>query len=261
MVTFDQVAHYQALVNTHGVEVDVESSTWLLSVLTKSTEAALPGQVKQTYDTLQDSEKGGLTLFKLLVDRIDHRSFESSQALINFITGFQLLNFDGEHVPTTIARFKAVVCLLPTASIPPNIIEYFLNGMSACSSEDFREVCRLQLGFLSNPIYSDWALGRDLLTQLDRFTTTLEGKNSALSTLQKWDGSSHKASVFKASARGSLQSSPCQHQYPSYREWFLHQTCATCGKNHPIWAHGKPDALEKRERRLQQTNGDPPDGQ
>ena len=260
MVTFDQVARYQALVNTHGVEIDVESSTWLLSVLTKSTKVALLIQVKQTYDTLQDSEKGVLTLFKLLVDHIGHRSFESTQALINLITGFQLVNFDGEHVPTAIARFKAVVRLLPTASIPPNIIEYFLNGMSVCSSEEFKEVCRSQLGFLSNPIYSDWALGRDLLTQSDRFATTLEGKYSALSTLKKWDGSLYKASVFRASACGSSQSSPRQHQYPSYREWFLHQTCATCGKNHPTWAHGKPDALEKHECRLQQTGGAPSNG-
>jgi hypothetical protein len=59
--------------------------------------------VKQTYDTLQDVQKGGLTLFKLFVDRMDHHSFESTQVLINFITGFQLTNFDGENVPLATA--------------------------------------------------------------------------------------------------------------------------------------------------------------
>ena len=38
VVTLDQVMRYQELVNSYGVEVDVESSTWLLSVLTQSTE-------------------------------------------------------------------------------------------------------------------------------------------------------------------------------------------------------------------------------
>jgi hypothetical protein len=252
-VSFEQVALYQELVNTFGVEVDVESSTWLLQVLLKSTESTLLVQAKQRFDTLRDTQKGGLTLFKLLVDRIDYRSFESTQALLNFITSFQLTNFDGENVPLATARFKAVVRLLPTAAIPPNLLEYFLNGMAACASDDFKDACKSQLGFISNPIYTDWAVGRDLLSQLDRFAATLEAKYTALCTLQKWDGSHQKASVFKADHRGSSSSSsPQHHQFPTYREWFLHQTCATCGKNHPTWAHGKPDALEKKERRIQQ---------
>jgi hypothetical protein len=71
------------------------------------------------------------------MDRIDYRSFESMQTLIKFITGFQLVHFDSEHVSTAIARFKAVVRLLPTAAIPPNILVYFLNVMSSCSYEEF----------------------------------------------------------------------------------------------------------------------------
>ena len=137
VVTLDQVMHYQELVNLHGVEVDVESRTWLLNVLTQSTEESLLVQVKQTFDTFSDAQKGGLTLFKLLVDKIDQRIFESTQALINSITEFKLANFDGENVSLAAARFKAVVRLLPSASIPPNILEYFLNGMSMCSSDEF----------------------------------------------------------------------------------------------------------------------------
>jgi len=156
-VSFEKLALYQELINTFCVEVDVESSTWLLQVLIQSTESSLLVQVKQTYDTLPDAQKGGLTLFKLLVDRIDHRSFESTQALLNFLTGFQLSNFDGENVPLATARFKAVVRLLPTAAIPPNLLEYFLNGMAVCASDDFKDACKSQLGFISNPIYSDWA--------------------------------------------------------------------------------------------------------
>ena len=128
--------------------------------------------------------------------------------------------------------------------------------MAVCASENFKEACKSQLGFISNPIYTDWAAGWDLLSQLDCFAAMLEAKYAALSTLQKWDGSHRKASVFKADQYGS-SSSPRQHQFPTYREWFLHQTCATCGKNHPTWAHGKPDILEKKERRIQQQQTSP----
>jgi hypothetical protein len=38
VVTLEKVMRYQQLVNSCGVEVDVESSTWLLNVLTQSTE-------------------------------------------------------------------------------------------------------------------------------------------------------------------------------------------------------------------------------
>ena len=89
------------------------------------------------------------------MDRIDHRSFASTQALLNFITGFQLANFDGENVPLATACFKSAARLLPMASIPLNMLEYFLNGMSVGLSDNFKETCRSQLVFISNPIYTN----------------------------------------------------------------------------------------------------------
>ena len=100
-----------------------------------------------------------------------------------------------------------------------------------CSSDEFKETLRSQLGFISNPIYIDWVHGRDLLSQLDQFATTLEAKYTALSTLEKWDGLLCKASVFWVNRQDSTpsHSSPRQHKYPSYREWFINQTCDICG--------------------------------
>ena len=68
------------------------------------------------------------------------------------------------------------VHLLPFAAIPPNLLEYFLNGMAACASDDFKDACKSQLGFISNPIYTDWAIGQNCLSQLDRFAATLVEK-------------------------------------------------------------------------------------
>ena len=123
VVTLNQFMRYQELMNSYGVEVDVESSTCLLSVLPQSTEDSLLVQVKQTFDTFSNAQKDGLTLFRLLVDGIDHRSFESTRALINFITEFKLANFDGKIISLAAACFKAVVRLLPSASIALNILE------------------------------------------------------------------------------------------------------------------------------------------
>ena len=127
-VTLFQVMCYQELVNFCSVEVDVESSTWLLSVLTKSTEKAFLVQVKQTFDTFSDAHKCSLTLFNFFLDRINNCSIESTQALINFIPEFKLANFVGKNISIAAAHFKAAVCLLPTAFIPPHLLEYFLNG-------------------------------------------------------------------------------------------------------------------------------------
>ena len=150
-----------------------------------------------------------------------------------------------------------MVRLLSTAAISPNRLEYFLNGMAVCASDNFKEACKPQLGLISNPIYMDWAIGWDLLSQLDHFAASLETKYVALSTLQKWDSSHQKASVFKANHRGS-SSSPRQHQFPMYCEWFLHQTCATCDKNHRTWAHGKPDALRRKSVASSSSRHPPP---
>jgi len=49
--------HYQELINSYSAQVDVESGTWLLSILTKYTEESLLVQIKQTFDTFSDAQK------------------------------------------------------------------------------------------------------------------------------------------------------------------------------------------------------------
>jgi hypothetical protein len=47
----ETVKEYQALVNSHGLDVDLESSEMLFKVLEKSTETTLWQMLKQTYLT------------------------------------------------------------------------------------------------------------------------------------------------------------------------------------------------------------------
>jgi hypothetical protein len=65
------VLRYQAFVNEWRSDVDVESCDWALQVLKLSTAPTLLVQIKQSFDILPKTQQGGLTLFKLLVDKLD----------------------------------------------------------------------------------------------------------------------------------------------------------------------------------------------
>ena len=122
-----QVLSYQEMVNSYGLDVDVEHSKWLLNVLTKTTKAPLLVEVTQSFDTFFDAQMDGLSLFNLLLNlnKIDHHCFEPTQALINLINEFKLTNYDCTNVHVATSRLKTVVCLLLTSSIHPNLVKYF----------------------------------------------------------------------------------------------------------------------------------------
>jgi hypothetical protein len=76
----EQVKSYQSLINLQCGDTDVESSEWLRMVLEKSTESTLLVSVKQTMKSFKAHERGGLTFFKTVVDKISTNSFEFLQA-------------------------------------------------------------------------------------------------------------------------------------------------------------------------------------
>ena len=102
----------------------------------------------------------------------------------NYLTSFKLSDTPSEHTPSAIACYKAVVKGLPTSGIPPNVLDYFLVGMSHCSSDNFKEVVSVHHGFLYSPIFKDWArLHPDVHSQLEYIGSALEEKHAALATL------------------------------------------------------------------------------
>jgi hypothetical protein len=262
-----QVHQYQALINVHGSSVDAESCEWLLSVLEKSTAPSLLQQVKQAYDSLPSVQRGGLSLYKLVMDRIDLRSFESIQGLVSFLSGFDLRSFDGENVPIATSRFKAVMMALPASSVPANVLEFYLHGMAQASSEEFKEVCSSLRGSINNPMYMEWAYRRPIAFQFDSFAGTLLAKYESLCAVNKWSGVDRKASAFKTalvppprkshpeppSAPAAVRSQPKAHKYPSYEAWFDAQTCDVCGGKHPTRFHDDPGARERGGKRVNST--------
>ena len=121
-VPLDTVVDYQHLLNVRGFDEDIESNDWLQQVLEQSTDANLLIQVKQTIDSYTSEQRGGVLLYKLIVDRIANPSYEFIKVGVKWIENFKLSNFEGENVPiakllTHVSRPCCKRCLpLP---IPP----------------------------------------------------------------------------------------------------------------------------------------------
>ena len=154
--------------------MEVKSCPWALIILQASTASSLLVQIKQSYNKLDILQCGGLTLFKLIVDKIDACSFKSTQVILTFLQRFDLPQFDGKDMAVATTPFKAAVKVLPCSDEPSDILVYYLKGMSKASNEDFRLICSSQLGFLYIPMYSESAhqLGSKMV-ELDKFATTV----------------------------------------------------------------------------------------
>ena len=243
---FSTVLRYQAFVNLWLSDVDVESCDWALQVIELSTVPTLLVQIKQSFDLLPPDQQGGLTLFKLLVDKLDSKTFENTKLLQEYLTSFRLDRFPGENVALGSSCFKAASKMLARPDLPTDLIQHYLRGMSACGNEEFRSICSAQLGFLSTPMYEDWVLhtSPDPLVQLDSFAGKLESKYEALKASKAWSGINRPDSSFKASTTSGPSQTPSSSNArppdPAWQRWFDSQTCDVCGKAHPTKYHDDP---------------------
>jgi hypothetical protein len=98
VISLATVLKYQALVNQWLSDVDVESCDWALQVIELSTVPTLLVQIKQSFDILPPDQQGNITLFKLLVDKLDSKTFENTKLLQDYITSFRLDCFPGKNV-------------------------------------------------------------------------------------------------------------------------------------------------------------------
>jgi hypothetical protein len=167
-------------------------------VLELSTVPTLLVQIKQSFDILPKTQQGGLTLFKLLIDKLDAKTFENIKLLQDYICGFRLDHIPGENVSLGSSCFKAAAKMLDRPDVPTNLLQHYLHGMSACGNDEFHSICSSQLGFLSAPMYEEWSLYKstDILVQLDVFASKLETKYEALKASKAWAGRSHSNSSF-----------------------------------------------------------------
>ena len=141
------VLRYQAIVNEWRSDVDVESCDWALQVLELSTVPTLLVQIKQSFDILPQMQHGGLTLFKLLVDKLDAKTFENTKLLQDYITSFCLDRIPGENVSLGSSCFKAAAKMLSRSDVLTDLLQLYFRGMSAWGNDEFKSICSSQLDF------------------------------------------------------------------------------------------------------------------
>ncbi|KAL3764830.1 hypothetical protein ACHAWO_006014 [Cyclotella atomus] len=242
---FDSVCQYMELINRDGSSVDVETSEWIQVKLEKSTETVLLQQVKQSLLELPINRRGGITLWKLIVDAIESRGFEYIQALQNFITNFDIRSIDGENVPVGTTRFKAAVSGLGS-NVPNNTIYCYLLGMSKASNEEFKLLCNSQIGFVQSAWYKKIYRDASTTRQLSELAATLNDKYLALKTSKQWSGADSLGSAFNALVARA-------HRYPTYEKWWDNQKCDICHKSHPTKYHDNLGARDNKDLRTART--------
>ena len=81
----------------------------------------LLSQENQDFWRLPPEEHGACTYSKLIVSRIVIDTHEAKVALQNYITNFDLQNYDGKNVSVAIMQIKAVLSSLDNNDIPSTI--------------------------------------------------------------------------------------------------------------------------------------------
>ena len=196
-------------------------------------------------------EQGGVVLAKLLLDRIDHRSFEGNQALLVFLSTFNICNFSGEDVSLATTRFKAAAHVLPKGDRSTDLVTFYLNGLAQASCSKFVLVVNAQIGFLSMPVAQDWAskFQNCLLQQLDEVANTCVAKYEMLRQTGEWSGANNKNSVFNVRPSRAPTSRPSDKKdfnRVEWLNWYDTATCGVCGKyGHPTKHHGDPGARDR----------------
>lgn len=275
-ISLETVTRFQAFINTYLEYVDGETSEWSFRTLEESIkDSNLKVQLQQKLEKLPVAHRGGVVLFKLLVDRIDAHTWEATQATLTFLTQtFRLSNYKGEDVSTTITQFTGAVKLLNTRDIPKDIITYFVNGLSQCSNKEFHDTCIAQKGFMSTPIYAQWVADKGAQDNpavlLDYFSSTLLSKYEALKANFKWTGAAAKQSSFTSQSLSQSHTqdrSALKARHGSWVEWFDRQTCTVpgCNKNHPTKYHDDPGIRDRpfvpfkdrKQQATRQSNGRP----
>jgi hypothetical protein len=198
-----------------------------------------------------EAERGGLVLFKLILDEIHKITFESKQALIDWLYNFSIKNFKGEDVSLALTRFKAVVLALGSDS-PSDPCRLLLKGMKHASSEEFQGTCSSQLGILDTVMYKSWKRVKcpTIEMELDVLGDTLKERFVALSQNKEWTGASHKVGAFKTelAQKAEVTGSNGKGRLP-WTEWWDSQVCKVknCGGKHPTSYHNNLDARDRQQ--------------
>lgn len=265
-----RIRDYQDFVATWMADVDSESSQWLLEVLQASTSKAILAEIHQEYMALPATQKGGLTLFKMIMDIIHTNTTEHTELFRNYLNTYQLRDTDKEEVPVSVAGFVAVVMMLPENDRPSNLVLLLLNGLES-SNQKFNETVLAQRGAINTPMYEQYKEQETELNLLLQFVKIAKRVYYSQLQARNWNPTqSSKTNFFTASSgqassvidKQSKSLPPgFENHTPRFVKWFFSKKCSICGKNHPDKFHNDPDMINRPFRKSDRPARSLPSGQ
>jgi hypothetical protein len=256
-VSWESVLEYQRFVTLYLSDADVESSLWVRKKLDNSVDDTLLVQIKQRFDKLPKAQRGGITLWKLLVDTLYENSFENKTLIVNYLTDHKLSDTPGHDVSISSSCNVAATRSLDERDLPSDIVDRYLKSMLDCSVEEFVDVVRAFKGMVQTQDKSKV----DAIAQLDLISAKLVAKYRSLLKLKQWIGVGAKDSAFSSTIKRTPPTSVARNPTPrrpqlqpgqelrkpnpTWQAWFDRQSCEKCGNNHPTKHHDDPGIRDR----------------
>ncbi len=175
---------WQEFILHHGLDVKIESDSWLEGTLLLSMESTLCAKVESDLKCLLENQRGAITMLCFIIKRMVIRNQEAWDALEEYINTFDIRCFPGENVPTTCLKLKAVVTVLGDR-LPSNAVRTILEGFACASTKSFTLVCDSKIAMQSNSIYASLVAKQTICSQVTSVLNNLEQKYQQLITAKK----------------------------------------------------------------------------
>ncbi len=231
---------WQELILRHGLDVKIESDSWLEGTLLLSMESTLCAKVESDLKCLPVNQRGATTMLCFIIKHMVIHNQEAWDALKEYIKTFDIRSFPGENVPTACLKLKAVVTVLGDR-LPSNAVCTILEGFAHASTKSFMSVCDSKIAMRCNSIYASLVAKQTLCSQVISMLNNLEQKYQQLITAKKWEGVGHIGETLTqiSSFNAAVEQEGMEQSYAAYvksksclpfEEWAKTHICHHCGK-------------------------------
>lgn len=193
-VPLERCLQWQEWLNKWSSEVDEESDRWVESILDLSTEDELKSEISSYLLSIQPSQKGAITHFRILAKLVFERNQEAKERMIVYVTEFDIRTVDGQDVKLASVRLKALARVLGK-DLPPNAVRRVLEGMAHASSPSFSQLCQTTVSLLDSSL-TPLGNGSDTASLLLKVLDDLDKKYIELKEAGKWLGTAHSSKAF-----------------------------------------------------------------
>jgi hypothetical protein len=230
---------WQEFLLRYGSTTEMESDAWLEDTLHLSLEKTLKAEIDADVSAIPLHQRGSLTTIRCIIKRLVVKNQESRDALVLYITDFDIMKFPGENVPLASLRLKAVARALGTDDLPKNTIRKVLDGFAKSSTKSFNDLCASQIALRRGSLMQPLLKITPLHTQLVDVLNDLEATYLELVGGHKWEGisaqpleSSFKAEQHKIKDKRNLRGGM------AWDDWVKeYAKCVHCGKIGHIRPH------------------------